>query len=92
MKWYQCDIIKKSGDIKFWCRFIAHDAQDAEKRIETLLKKTLTGSIKNKAYLFAAKRYIDDFRITAVPENILAMYDLNKSSDVDLFYVKGKEG
>jgi len=70
-RWYQCDLILKNGKRDLWCRFIATSQQKAEEKIIKILRKTLTGSIKNKIYMVIAKRYVDDFDIFRVPEEIL---------------------
>lgn len=96
-RWYQCDIIRKNGNRDFWCRFIATSDQEAEEKITEIIKKALkepsffnTGSIKALIRRFIAKRYIADFDIFRVPEDILERYDFLKADETDAFYQKAK--
>lgn len=87
-EWYQCDILRKSGQRDFWCRFIAQDPVDAKLRIEAIKKAATTGKLKSFIYRWAYNRYVEKLDIYRVPDTILRLYDLNSSKDVDLFYRK----
>jgi hypothetical protein len=88
--WYQCDILKKDGTTDFWCRFIAKSEEDAKVRIQRVLKSALTGSLKNRIYQLISKRYIRDYKIFRVPENILKRYNFRTAKETDAFYCRAK--
>lgn len=84
--WYQCDIITTSGEIDYWCRFIAKDTKTARENIESIYTRTLHAyTVFEKKIL---KKKIAAIRITKVPKSILKKYDMNNMIETERFYRK----
>lgn len=89
-RWYQCDVIRKSGERDFLYRFIADSDKRATIKVFFKVRNELTGSPANNFYYLAAKHYVKTFDIYKVPDTILEKYNLNIGSEVNLFYEKAK--
>lgn len=89
-RWYQVDLVGKSRKSELLYRFIADSNKRALIYLLDTLTASFTGSIKRKWMAFISKYVIDKFELYKVPDDILDKYNLNKTSDLELFYNGGR--